>query len=98
MAGNDLMALGAVAASSARGNGSEPASVIGYDGTEFTAYTDPPLTTLRQPFEDMAQLIADAVTSEIDGSLRYRDHYVFEPQLVTRDSTHSHRRAAAPLG
>ena len=63
-------------------------AIVGYDGTEFTAYTDPPLTTLRQPFADMAQLIADAIISEVDGSHRFRDRYMFEPQLVVRDSSH----------
>ena len=83
IAGNDLMALGAVLA-----GGDREVSVVGYDGTDFTAYTAPPLTTLRQPFEDMAQLITDAIASEIDGSASFRDHYVFEPQLVSRESTH----------
>lgn len=89
IAGNDLMALGAVLASRVR---DEPlVSVVGYDGTDMTQVTDPPLTTLRQPFEDMAQLIVDAVLSEVDGVRRFRDHYVFEPQLVARGTTHSHR-------
>ncbi len=87
IAGNDLMALGAVLASRAHAD-AEQVAVVGYDGTEFTAFTDPPLTTLRQPFEDMAQLISDAIVSEINGSLRYRDRYMFEPQLVVRDSSH----------
>lgn len=89
LAGNDLMALGAVLA--ARVRDEPPLSVIGYDGTDMTQLTDPPLTTLRQPFEDMAQLIVDAVLAEVDGDHRYRDHYVFEPQLVARASTHSLR-------
>lgn len=96
IAGNDLMALGAVLAS--RGRDAPPVSVIGYDGTDMTQVTDPPLTTLRQPFEDMAQLIVDAVLSEVDGTARYRDHYVFEPQLVARATTHSHRPARSLAG
>lgn len=93
VAGNDLMALGAVLASRVR-NG-PPVSVIGYDGTDMTQLTDPPLTTLRQPFEDMAQLIVDAVLAETDGASSFRDHYVFEPQLVARSTTYSHRDPVA---
>lgn len=93
LAGNDLMALGAVLASRVRDE--PPLSVIGYDGTDMTQLTDPPLTTLRQPFEDMAQLIVDAVLAEADGVHRFRDHYVFEPQLVARASTHSMRAGVA---
>jgi DNA-binding LacI/PurR family transcriptional regulator len=96
IAGNDLMALGAVLASRVRSG--SPVSVIGYDGTDMTQVTDPPLTTLRQPFEDMAQLIVDAILSEVDGSQRYRDQYVFEPQLVARGTTHSHRPAEYAVG
>lgn len=88
IAGNDLMALGAILAASTHPSTDEIA-VVGYDGTEFTAYTDPPLTTLRQPFEDMADLVADAIVSEIDGTRRFRDSYVFEPRLVVRESTHA---------
>lgn len=93
IAGNDLMALGAVLASRVRDE--PPASVIGYDGTDMTQLTDPPLTTLRQPFEDMAQLIVDAVLAEAEGVHSFRDHYVFEPQLVARGTTHSFRPTLA---
>jgi DNA-binding LacI/PurR family transcriptional regulator len=92
VAGNDLMALGAV--TGARAHGGE-VSVVGYDGTDFTAYTDPPLTTLRQPFEDMAQLIASAVIGEVESPGHLRDQYVFEPQLLSRDSPHAFRPRAA---
>lgn len=93
IAGNDLMALGAVLAGRLRGG--DPVSVVGYDGTEVTVLTDPPLTTLRQPFEDMAQHIAEAMISVIDQSHRFDDHYVFEPQLLARSSTHGVRAAVA---
>lgn len=90
---NDLMAMGAIEAARTLGR-SVPGdvSVIGFDGTDFTAMTDPPLTTLRQPFSDMGDLIADALLSEIAGVHRYRDHYVFAPDLVARRSA-----GAAPI-
>lgn len=97
IAGNDLMALGAIMASAAHRT-AEPVAVVGYDGTEFTAFTDPPLTTLRQPYEDMAQLVADAILSEIDGTRRFRHNYVFEPHLVVRESTHATTRHASVSG
>ena len=86
MAGNDLMAMGAIMAASTRRN-AESLSVVGYDGTDFSAFSSPPLTTLRQPYEDMAQLVADAIVAETEGSTRYRDQYLFEPQLIVREST-----------
>lgn len=88
VAGNDLMALGAIQAARLAGKRvPEDLSVVGYDGTALTGLTSPALTTLRQPIESMTRLIADAVCGEIDGSREFRDHFVFEPQLVVREST-----------
>ncbi len=86
--GNDLMALGAIAA--ARRAGHEvpgDVSVVGYDGTFISAVSDPPLTTLRQPFDDMGELVADALVSEIDHGRRFRQKFVFDPVLIVRGST-----------
>ncbi len=93
--GNDLIALGAVRAAATSNGAGRDVAVVGYDGTEFTAQTAPPLTTLRQPFEDIAVHVALAIISELDGSRRFRDHYVFEPELVARAST---RTSAVPAG
>ncbi len=96
---NDLMAMGAVAAARTSGR-SVPAdvSVIGYDGTDSFATTDPPLTTLRQPFADMGDMVAEALRSEIIGARRFRDHYVFAPELVARASTGAARQTVVPVG
>ena len=85
---NDMMALGGVTAAEALGV-SVPSelSLVGYDGTSITALTSPALTTLRQPFEQMTKLIADALASELSGSRQFRDTYVFEPELVSRESS-----------
>lgn len=88
LAGNDLMALGAIKAARSAGLCVPTEfSVIGYDGTDFTGFTNPALTTLRQPFEDMSELISEAIRSGIDGTNRFNDSYVFSPVLVARDST-----------
>ncbi len=85
---NDLMALGAISAARNMGRAvPDEFSVVGYDGTSITALTAPPLTTLRQPFDQMSRLAVEAVVNEIDGADRYRDHYVFEPELVARGSS-----------
>ncbi|MEM9132649.1 MAG: LacI family DNA-binding transcriptional regulator [Actinomycetota bacterium] len=90
---NDLMAMGAVEAARSLGlDVPTDVSVIGFDGTDFTATTNPPLTTMRQPFDEMGDLVADALLSEIAGVHRFRDHYVFAPDLVSRRSA-----GAAPV-
>ena len=86
--GNDLMALGAVAAARRMHRSvPEDISVVGYDGTLTSAISDPPLTTVRQPYEAMGQMISDALVSEIDQSRQFRQNFVFDPVLVVRDST-----------
>jgi DNA-binding LacI/PurR family transcriptional regulator len=86
--GNDLMALGAVRAARDRGL-SVPAdvSVVGFDDSLLIAFTDPPLTTLRQPVEAMGQAAVNALFEELAGTPAPHVEYVFQPELVVRGST-----------
>ncbi len=63
--GNDLMAIGVVSAARAWGaNVPEDISVIGFDGSPIARFTDPPLTTLRQPAPSMARAIASLLVGD----------------------------------
>ena len=42
-------------------------SVVGYDDSPLIAFTDPPLTTLRQPVRAMAIAAVRALVDEING-------------------------------
>jgi LacI family transcriptional regulator, repressor for deo operon, udp, cdd, tsx, nupC, and nupG len=86
--GSDLMALGAIRAARQRGM-SVPAdvSVVGYDDSPLIAFTDPPLTTLRQPVQAMAVAAVHALVDEIRGQAAPHSEYVFRPELVVRGST-----------
>lgn len=86
--GSDLMALGAIRAARQRGL-SVPAdvSVVGYDDSPLIAFTDPPLTTLRQPVIAMSVAAVRALIDEIHGQGAPRSEYVFRPELVVRGST-----------
>ncbi|ROV66718.1 LacI family DNA-binding transcriptional regulator [Streptomyces globisporus] len=86
--GSDLMALGVVRA--ARGRGLDvprDVSVVGFDDSQLIAFTDPPLTTVRQPVQAMAAAAVGALLEEIGGSPVQRTEYVFQPELVVRGST-----------
>ena len=85
---SDLMALGAIRAARARGL-SVPAdvSVVGYDDSPLIAFTDPPLTTVRQPVRAMSVAAVRALVDEINGQGAPNSEYVFRPELVVRDST-----------
>ena len=86
--GSDLMALGAVRA--VRSNGlrvPQDVSVVGYDDSLLVAFTDPPLTTVRQPVEAICRAAVDALVAEIRGDKPSRTEHLFAPELVVRGST-----------
>ncbi|MFI2516839.1 substrate-binding domain-containing protein [Streptomyces tubercidicus] len=92
--GSDLMALGVVRAARQRGL-AVPAdlSVVGFDDSQLIAFTDPPLTTVRQPVQAMATAAVGALIEEIHERVQGRrtpgrgTEFVFQPELVVRGST-----------
>jgi DNA-binding LacI/PurR family transcriptional regulator len=86
--GSDLMALGAVRALRSRGlHVPREVSVVGYDDSLLIAFTDPPLTTVRQAVQAMGAAAVRALLDEIAGLPAPRAEYVFRPELVVRGST-----------
>lgn len=85
---SDLMALGAFRAVRRLG-GTVPGtvSVIGFDDSLMVAFTDPPLTTMRQPVAAMATAAVQMLIDEIGGYPAARHNYVFDPELIVRGST-----------
>ncbi|MFJ1706451.1 LacI family DNA-binding transcriptional regulator [Kitasatospora sp. NPDC088346] len=86
--GSDMMALGAIRAVRRRGlSVPHDVSVVGFDDSPLIAFTEPPLTTIRQPVEAMATAAVDALLEEVGGNLGQRTEYMFQPELVMRGST-----------
>ena len=86
--GSDLMALGTVRAVRQRGlRVPEDVSVVGYDDSPLIAFTDPPLTTVRQPVAAMGRAAVGALLDEIAGVPVPRTEFLFRPELVMRSST-----------
>ncbi|NLU70194.1 LacI family DNA-binding transcriptional regulator [Streptomyces sp. HNM0574] len=87
---SDMMALGAIRAARQRGL-AVPAdvSVIGFDDSPLIAFTDPPLTTIRQPVTAMGQAAVRALLEEVAGTPAPHSEFVFLPELVVRGSTAS---------
>ncbi|MFH8793356.1 LacI family DNA-binding transcriptional regulator [Streptomyces sp. NPDC017941] len=95
--GSDMMALGAVRAARERGLAvPRDVSVVGFDDSPLIAFTDPPLTTVRQPVQAMASAAVGALLEEIDGNPVQRTEFVFQPELVVRGSTAQALRASKP--
>ncbi|SCK56071.1 LacI family DNA-binding transcriptional regulator [Streptomyces sp. WMMB 322] len=86
--GSDLMALGVVRAARQRGlDVPRDVSVVGYDDSELNAFTDPPLTTVRQPVRAMSNAAVHTLLEEIRGNPVPHSEFVFQPELVVRGST-----------
>jgi LacI family transcriptional regulator, repressor for deo operon, udp, cdd, tsx, nupC, and nupG len=85
---SDMMALGAVRAARQRGlEVPGDVSVVGFDDSPLIAFTDPPLTTIRQPVQAMGQAAVGALLEEIGGTPAPHSEFVFLPELVVRGST-----------
>lgn len=88
------MALGVVRAARQRGlDVPGDISVVGFDDSQLIAFTDPPLTTVRQPVQAMATAAVGALIEEIHERAQgrqsppQRTEFVFQPELVVRGST-----------
>jgi LacI family repressor for deo operon, udp, cdd, tsx, nupC, and nupG len=90
--GSDLMALGVIRAARSRGlSVPRDVSVVGFDDSPLIAFTDPPLTTVRQPVTAMSAAAVRALLEEIAGNTAPSTEFVFQPDLVVRGSTASGR-------
>ncbi len=68
LAGNDLLAIGAIKALKARGlRVPEDVSVAGFDDFAFSEHIDPPLTTVRVPGFDIGHRAASQLIAHIEG-------------------------------
>jgi DNA-binding LacI/PurR family transcriptional regulator len=85
--GSDVLALGAIRAIR-RAGFSVPGdvSVVGFDDSAFMNYTDPPLTTIRQPIESMARAAVTLLVNQINAAPTPKE-LLHDPELVVRGST-----------
>lgn len=83
---NDLMALGLLSALSEKGvRVPEDVSVVGFDDLAGSAYFQPPLTTVRQPFRELGAACVVALFDAIGGQAVRATR--IKPELVVRGST-----------
>ncbi|MGY1582110.1 LacI family DNA-binding transcriptional regulator [Streptomyces sp. MN13] len=86
-AANDLMAQGACQYLREQGL-SVPGdvAVVGFDDSSAAGECRPPLTTVRQPVEEMAAAAARLLVEQLRGTAEQPSSVVFEPELVIRES------------
>lgn len=96
---NDMSAIGAIRALQDFGL-RVPAdiSVIGFDDIKAAAFSNPRLTTIRQPLSNMGRIAAQCVLNRIHGSERFREQITVEPELVVRESTQAIETRTPPSG
>lgn len=92
---NDRMGMGAMRAIfEARLRVPDDISVIGLDDIEVAAYQIPPLTTIRQPFAELATRAVRLLLDMLEGKQPEQAQVVIEPSLVLRCSTAARPSAA----
>jgi DNA-binding LacI/PurR family transcriptional regulator len=84
---NDLMAIGVLQAAAEAGlDVPGDLSVVGFDGIEASSWTNPPLTTIEQPIDEIAQTAVDTLRTLIEDPKALPNSY-FRPNLRVRSST-----------
>jgi DNA-binding LacI/PurR family transcriptional regulator len=85
---NDMSAIGAIRALQDFGlRVPGDVSVIGFDDIKAAAFSNPRLTTIRQPLSNMGRIAAQCVLNRLHGTERFREQIIVEPELVIREST-----------
>jgi len=79
---NDLMAIGALKEASELGlRVPDDLSIVGFDGIEAASWTQPSLTTVEQPIDEIAETAIEALRALVDDPGQTLPSYVFRPTL-----------------
>lgn len=85
---NDLIALGLLQHAIGQGwRVPEDLALVGYDDIEFAATAAVPLTSVRQPRQELGRTAAELVLDEGSNPAHQHQQVVFTPALVARSST-----------
>ncbi|MET9292924.1 LacI family DNA-binding transcriptional regulator [Streptomyces sp. NPDC003077] len=87
-AASDVMAAGARAVLRERGRRvPDDVALVGFDDSSVARHMDPPLTSVRQPIEEMGRVMTRVLLEEISERRRDRPHLVLPTELVVRASS-----------
>lgn len=85
---NDLMAIGALMEARELGlRVPDDLSVVGFDGIEAASWTQPVLTTVEQPIDEIAETAIEALRALVDDPRQTLPSYVFRPTLRVGGTT-----------
>jgi DNA-binding LacI/PurR family transcriptional regulator len=85
---NDLMAIGALKEAAELGlRVPDDLAIVGFDGIEAASWTQPALTTVEQPIEEIAGTAIEALQNLVDDPGQTLPSYVFRPALRVGGTT-----------
>ena len=85
---NDNSAIGAISAIHDSGlRVPDDISVVGFDDIQAAAYSNPSLTTVRQPLRQMGEIAARTLLEHIENPGQACAEILIEPELIVRKST-----------
>lgn len=88
VAGNDLMAIGALTAAQNLGlEIGKDIAITGFDDIPWAENTHPPLTTVRQPIYQIGTLVTEMLIDTIRGEPPAETPILLQPSLVVRASS-----------
>lgn len=95
---NDLVALGVLQGLTQRGiRVPQDVAIVGYDDIEFAAAAAVPLSSVRQPREQLGRTATALLLEEIEDDGRHEHrHVVFQPELIVRESSGRPRTRRPP--
>ena len=62
-------------------------AVVGYDCAEICDLSDPPITSVRLPAEEMGRKAVEIVVGNLTGTMNQTDEIVMPCELVIRETT-----------
>ncbi|WP_151770708.1 LacI family DNA-binding transcriptional regulator [Streptomyces abyssomicinicus] len=87
-AASDLMAVGALAELRRQGRRvPDDVAVVGFEDSVLARHTNPPLSTVRQPVEEVGRAMARILLSEIGEADAERQRLTLPTELVVRESS-----------
>lgn len=98
VAANDWMAMGAIEEAERRGfTIPEQIAIVGFDDSDHSRFTTPPLTTIRQPIADLARAAVQNIAAQLAGHAVPQSTKL-PTELVIRHSCGCVHRAMLPEG
>lgn len=88
---SDTVAIGAIGAFQQAGlSVPEDIAIVGFDDIPWSAYFNPPLSTLRLPAQDLGMKAAEMLIQQLKGEYAVEQHILLSTELVLRKSCGAH--------